>query len=144
MNAACLCGGVRIEVSGKIGPVAYCHCSQCRKASGSAFAANADVRRKYWKFLSGEDLIREFESSPGAFRAFCGRCGSPLYKRRAGDPEVLRIRLGIVDGDPERRSLAHVWVGSKAPWFEIADDLPQFEAGIGEREREVLAKRGSR
>jgi hypothetical protein len=142
MNADCLCGGVRIEVSGKVGPVVYCHCSRCRKASGSAFAANADVRRKYWKFLSGEDLIREFESSPGVIRAFCSRCGSPVYSRRAADPDVLRLRLGLLDDDPERRSLAHFWVGSKAPWFEITDGLPQFEAGTEEHEHELSSKLG--
>ena len=91
MNAECLCGGIRIELSGRIGPVVYCHCSRCRKASGTAFAANADVRRKYWRFVAGEDLIHEFESSPGVFRAFCGRCGSPIYSRRPETPDVLRI-----------------------------------------------------
>jgi hypothetical protein len=140
MTADCLCGGVRIEITGKLGPVVYCHCSQCRKANGAAFAANADVRRKYVRFVSGEDLVREFESSPGAFRAFCGRCGSPLYSRRADRPDVLRIRLGILDDDPGRRSLAHFWVGAKAPWFEITDDLPQFEAGVAEHEHELAAK----
>ncbi len=119
MNGDCLCGGVRIEVSGKVGPVVYCHCSRCRKASGTAFGANADVWLKYWRVLAGEDLIREFESSPGVFRAFCGRCGSPIYSRRANAPDVLRLRLGILNDDPGRRSLAHFWVGSKAAWFDI-------------------------
>ena len=129
MTANCLCGGVRIDISGKLGPVVYCHCSRCRKAQGTAFGANADVRRKYWKLVGGEDLIREFESSPGIFRAFCSRCGSPLYSRRPAAPDVLRIRLGILNDDPERRSLAHCHVASKAVWFEITDDLPQFAEG---------------
>jgi len=129
MNAACLCGGVQIEVSGKVGPVVYCHCSRCQKASGTAFAANADVRLKYWKLVAGQELIREFESSPGVFRAFCGRCGSPLYSRRPDTPDLLRLRLGLLADDPGRRSLAHFWVGSKAAWFAITDTLPQFAAG---------------
>lgn len=137
MNAACLCGGVRIAITGKLGPVVYCHCSRCRKASGTAFAANADVRRKYWRYVAGEELIREFESSPGVFRAFCGRCGSPIYSRRPDAPDVLRLRLGLLDDDFERRSLAHFWVGSKAPWFDITDDLPQFADGPTEHADEV-------
>ena len=136
MTADCLCGGVRIEVSGKVGPVVYCHCSRCRKASGTAFATNADVRRKYWKLLAGEDLVREFESSPGVIRAFCSRCGSPIYSRRPDTPDVLRIRLGILNDDPGRRSLAHFWVGSKATWFDIADTVPQFTAGTAEHDSE--------
>jgi len=120
-----------------LGPVVYCHCSRCRKASGTAFGANADVWRKYWRVLAGEDLIREFESSPGVFRAFCGRCGSPIYSRRANAPDVLRLRLGILNDDPGRRSLAHFWVGSKAAWFDIADTLPQFAAGPAEHEQDL-------
>lgn len=112
MHARCLCGGVHVEITGKLGPVVYCHCSRCRKASGTAFAANADVRRKYWTFVAGESLVREFESSPGVFRAFCSRCGSPIYSRRVRDPEVLRLRLGMLDDDPERRSLAHLGLGA--------------------------------
>jgi len=113
-------------VHGKIGPVAYCHCQTCRRANGSAFAANASVRARYLKWISGRDAIREYESSPGKLRAFCPRCGSPVYSRRRDDPETFRIRLGTVDGDPGRRASAHFWVSQKAPWFEIADELPQI------------------
>ena len=137
MNATCLCGSIQIEISGKLGPVVYCHCSRCRKANGTAFGANADVRRKYWTLAAGADLLREFESSPGVFRAFCGRCGSPVYSRRAANPDIVRVRLGILDNDPERRALAHFWVGSKAPWFEISDHLPQFEFGPDEHADEL-------
>lgn len=140
MTARCLCGGVQIEISGRLGPVVYCHCSRCRKASGTAFGANADVRRKYWHLASGDDLIREFESSPGVWRAFCGHCGSPVYSRRSAAPDVLRVRLGLLDGDPERRTLAHFWVGSKASWYEICDALPQFARGPAEHEDEIAAR----
>ena len=77
------------------------------------------------------------ESSPGVFRAFCGCCGSPIYSRRPDAPDVLRLRLGILNDDPRRRSLAHFWVGSKAAWFDIADDLPQFAGGPAEHEQEL-------
>ena len=126
---SCLCESVRFEIRGKLGPVGYCHCSTCRKANGSAFAANGPVRRKYFAFARGEELIREYESSPGKYRAFCSRCGSPIYSRVDSDPETLRVRLGTLDGDPGRRPAAHVWVGSKAVWHAITDDLPQFEKG---------------
>ena len=138
MRATCLCGGIQIEITGKLGPVVYCHCSRCRKASGTAFAANADVRRKYWTWISGQELVREFESSPAVFRAFCQKCGSPIYSRREAAPDSLRVRLGLLDQDPGRRSLAHFWVGSGAPWFQISDDLPRFEFGPAEHERELI------
>jgi hypothetical protein len=135
MTAHCLCGGVRFEITGKIGPVVYCHCSQCRRANGSAFAANADVRTRYVQWTSGREEIREYESSPGKVRAFCSRCGSPLYSRTGADPATIRVRLGVLDGDPGRRSLAHCWVRSKAPWFEISDELPRFDEGPPAAER---------
>lgn len=140
MTAECLCAGIRIEISGKVGPIVYCHCSSCRKASGTAFGANTDVRGKYWRVIAGKDLIREFESSPGVWRAFCSRCGSPIYSRRTTAPDVFRLRLGILNDDPERRPLAHFWVGSKAPWYTIADDLPQFAQGPAEHADELAAK----
>ena len=143
-SASCLCSGVRIEISGKVGPLVYCHCTMCHRASGTAFSANVDVRRRYWEVLDGVELIREFESSPGVFRAFCSSCGSPLYSRRDADPEIFRIRLGLLDADPERRSLAHFWVGSQVPWLEITDELPRFEGGPGDHEEEIAEKlRGS-
>lgn len=133
-GGGCLCGAVRYTIEGKFGPVAYCHCHQCQRASGTAFAANAPVRTKYLTIATGEGLIREFESSPGKWRAFCSRCGSPLYSRLDADPEIRRIRLGTLDADPERRPFGHFWVDSKAPWHEIADDLPQYAKGSLEPE----------
>ena len=127
ITGRCLCGRVRYQIDGTLGPAIYCHCSQCRRASGSAFASNAPVRARHLRFTSGQDAISEYESSPGQFRAFCSGCGSPLYSRLAADPETYRIRLGSLDGDPGRRPLAHFWVGSKAPWHEITDGLEQFE-----------------
>jgi hypothetical protein len=132
LAGGCLCGGVRFSITGKLGPAGYCHCKQCQRASGSAFAANAPVRARYFTLRSGAELVREYESSPGKYRAFCGRCGSPLYSRRDSEPELRRIRLGTLDGDPGRRPLAHVWVSVKAPWHEITDSLPQLAEGLPE------------
>ena len=137
LTASCLCGGIEIAVSGKVGPLVYCHCSRCQKASGSAFSANVNVRRQYWRWVAGEELVREFESSPGVYRAFCSGCGSPVYSRWEADPDMLRLRLGLANEDPGRRPLAQFWVGSKAPWFEIADSLPRFESGPAEHEAEL-------
>ncbi len=130
LEGSCLCGGVRFRVTGKLGPAGYCHCKQCQRASGSAFAANAPVRTRYFEIETGGDLVSEYESSPGKFRAFCSRCGSPIYSRRDSEPDLRRIRLGTLDSDPERRPLGHVWVGSKAVWHSIEDALPQYPEGL--------------
>lgn len=125
LTGGCLCGRIRYEVTGKLGPVTFCHCESCQKAQGGAYVVAAPVRRKYFRLLAGEDAITEYESSPGKHRGFCLTCGSPIWSRRDADPEILRLRLGLLDQDPDRRPVAHVFVGEKAPWFAITDDLPQ-------------------
>ena len=126
LNGSCLCGEVRYKISGRIGPINHCHCPGCRKAHATAFSTAAPVRVAYLEYLSGRELLREYESSPGKFRAFCG---SPIYSRRADDESSVRLRLGSVDDDPGRRPLIHGWVSEKAPWFEICDSLPQWPRG---------------
>ena len=83
---------------------------------------------------AGANLIREYESSPGKMRAFCGACGSPLYSRRAGKPEALRLRIGSLDAPPPGlRIEAHIFTADAPPWTD-ADDAPRypgFEPGRG-------------
>ena len=130
LEGGCLCGGIRFRITGKLGPAGFCHCKQCQRASGSAFAANAPVRTHYFEITSGRELLREYESSARKFRAFCGRCGAPVYSRREEEPEIRRIRLGSLDSDPERRPQGHFWVSSRAPWYSIEDSLPQYPEGL--------------
>jgi hypothetical protein len=121
---------VRYEVTGVLAPIGFCHCKQCQRANGSAFSCNSSVARSDFRLVSGAELLREFESSPGRFRVFCSRCGSPVYKRVNEQPDTVRIRLGLLDQDPEQRPRAHIWVSAKAPWFEIRDGLPQLPEGL--------------
>jgi hypothetical protein len=128
LTGRCLCGAVGYEVAGTLGPIACCHCVECRRASGAAFATNANVKRAEHRFTQGAEAIVEYESSPGKVRAFCGKCGSPLYSRTAKEPDVLRIRLGTLDQDPGGRPRLHVWTAEQAPWCpQLADDLPRIE-----------------
>jgi len=127
LTGHCLCGGVRFEIHADLGPVIYCHCSMCRRASGSAFASNASVAADAFRIVAGRELLSEYESSHGQFRAFCSRCGSPLYGRLNDAAILRRVRLGAIDGDPGRRAVAHIWIGSKSSWFRITDALEQFE-----------------
>lgn len=123
----CLCGAVAFEVEGPLGPVVFCHCSICRRSSGSAFAASASVPAASFRIVRGEEAVHEYESSDGYFRAFCSRCGSPVYGRSARSPEVRRVRLGTLEGGAPVRAQAHVWTSSKAPWFDIGDGMESFE-----------------
>jgi hypothetical protein len=98
----------------------------CRKTHGTAFATAAGFPASDFRFLSGETGIRRYESSPGNARCFCGRCGSSV----PGAPfdGTVFVAIGNVEGDPGGRPMAHIFVGSKAPWYDIPDELPRFDA----------------
>jgi hypothetical protein len=127
IEGSCLCGGIRYEASGPLTAVGRCHCRECRKASGAEFATNATVAPGSLRFVEGEALLGTFESSPGQERCFCTRCGSPILKRYADDPDRVRIRLGCVDTPIEERPVVRVFVSEKLDLTEIDDDLPRFD-----------------
>jgi hypothetical protein len=127
-HGSCLCGTVRYEVRGELGPIVFCHCGQCRKAQGGAFAANAPVRAADFAIVGGREALAEYESSPGKTRVFCRRCGSPIISRRDTLPGVVRLRIGTLDSKVAGKPTAHIHVASKAEWDEIHDDLPQHPA----------------
>jgi hypothetical protein len=118
LRASCLCQGVAIEVDGPVKDILFCHCTMCRKAHGSAFRARGRVKTKDFRWVRGEELVRYYESSPGQHRGFCSNCGSNLFTKFTEAPEVLGLALGILDDDPGSRPTCHVFVGSKAPWYE--------------------------
>jgi hypothetical protein len=126
LEGSCLCGAVSYELGSELGPIVMCHCTKCRKASGTAFATNSPVLVKDFKLRSGQDALAEFESTPGVFRVFCRHCASPLYSRRPSEPERIRLRIGTLDTPIESKPTAHIFVGSKAEWDDICDALPQF------------------
>ena len=125
LEGRCLCGKIEYEIDGEVGSIDYCHCSYCRRASGSAFASNATISRASFRLRSGDALMKEFESTPGKFRSFCSNCGSPIYARHTAAPEILRIRVGTLSSDPISRPCGHFDVDSKASWFTITDELPR-------------------
>jgi len=124
-HGSCLCGGIRYRVSGELGAIMVCHCSRCRKANGSAFQATSPIATVDFQLQSGQELLAEYESSPGVFRVFCRVCASPLYSRRTATPEVLRLRIGSLDTPVVGRPALHIFTASKAEWHDIHDDAPQ-------------------
>ncbi len=128
-TGSCLCGGIRFSIQGEIGPIQVCHCTQCRKAQGTALVTNVPVASDAFRLAQGADLLSTYESSPGKQRVFCKTCGAPIFSQRDGLPGVLRIRLGLINEDIDAPLQAHFHTGSKANWWPICDDLPQFEAG---------------
>lgn len=129
LTGGCLCDGVRYEYDGVIGEISLCHCSQCRKAQGSAYVAVCPVDAARFRLLSGQALLKEFRAVPHKARVFCSHCGSPIYSARDDLPGVLRLRLGTVETPFTCANAYHAHVASKATWEVIVDDLPQYPQG---------------
>ena len=124
-KGSCFCGAVKYELRGELNTLTYCHCTRCRKASGSAFAANATVAQSAFEFVTGTNELTTHSTATGVHRMFCSVCGSPLISRRDAVPGVLRLRLGTLDTPISERPMGHYFVASKADWHEIQDSLPQ-------------------
>jgi len=125
IRGSCLCGAIRYEIEGPMGPAGHCHCTMCQKAHGAAFGTYSRVQRKDFRVLSGAKHIRSYRSSAPIVRTFCDTCGSTLQYISASKPDSFALALGTLDDDPGVRPVDHIFVRSKAPWYEITDDLPQ-------------------
>jgi len=124
---SCLCNAVEFEVHGGIADIIHCHCSKCRKSSGTAYATNGFVSSSGLRITKGHGHIRSFEASPGRRRHFCQICASPLYSSNERDPDRLRLRLGVLDSEISERPISHNFVSSRASWDELDAPLPRYD-----------------
>lgn len=121
----CECGAVRYSVADEFLYGSICHCSRCRAATGSAFKPFLGVEREKLELIDGVDRLLIYgEDDLNDTR--CATCGSLLYSV-VRDGEYVHVALGSLVDAPSMQPTKHIFVGSKAPWFEITDDLPQFE-----------------
>jgi hypothetical protein len=123
----CECGRVSFEADSEITDYSHCHCSQCRRMHGAAFATFAGVRRDKFQYLSGESDLSFYKSSGNHNRVFCSVCGSNILVELSDFPDELYLSMSAIEGDPDRPEGYHIFVGSKAPWHEILDDLKKFD-----------------
>lgn len=143
IRGRCLCGDVEFEITQAIQPFELCHCSRCRKVTGSAFLAQVTVRREDFRWRSGRDRIRTFDApilrAPPAYRScFCLRCGT-LTPDPTDESPVLEVPAGMLEDDPGLRPDKHIFTHVKAPWFEITDSLPQLDEEALARSRKSHA-----
>jgi hypothetical protein len=124
----CLCGAVCYAVADEFVYAANCHCSNCRRATGSAFKPFAGIARDKLEIIRGRDKLMIFGDESG-HDAHCKACGSLLYSL-VRDGAFVHVAMGTLVDDPTIRPTAHIFVGSKAHWFTIADDLPQYDEHV--------------
>ena len=127
VTGSCLCGGVRFELTQPFRRASHCHCSRCRKHSGTFGLTQGRVPRDGFRLLQGEELIRVYRPSGGMAKAFCSVCGSSLFGGTWPDGPEVSIRLGALDADPGIRPQYRSHTASAAPWDTIPDDgLPRY------------------
>jgi hypothetical protein len=128
---SCVCGAVQFELTHVVGPFELCHCTRCRKTSGSAFLAAVGVRRSDFRWLRGRELVQAFSApilrEPPPYRScFCKHCGSPMP-----DPddtsEVFEVPAGVLEGELGLAPDKHIMVEQRPTWFAIHDALPQLD-----------------
>ena len=133
-EGSCLCGGVRYRFIGPPGGMWHCHCTDCRKAHGAAFSSSVQVDRRRFSVVAGEDLLRTYEAETGTRRRFCGACGSKISCTIASEPDSVYVMAATLDTRLEARAVAHIFVRSKVPWYEIRDGLPQHQTYSGDED----------
>lgn len=125
-SGSCLCGLVKYRIDAPIESATHCHCSQCRKGNGAAFASYGNVRREHFHFTQGLEQVTAFHSSPGVTRTFCRQCGSNLqWFAEHPRPNWLSVALGTLDSVLGEIPQKHIYPESKADWYSIAEGMPQ-------------------
>lgn len=128
-NGSCLCGTVRYEVVGEPKAFYHCHCSRCRKASGTGHATNLAIAADTIRWISGEDQLG-FYKVPEAERfaqQFCRVCGSSL-PRVVEDLGIVTLPAGSLDSDLDIMPQARIFWDSRTPWSCGGDGLKVFAA----------------
>jgi len=132
LSGSCLCGAVRYELTQDPIWSHNCHCSRCRKTRGAAFASNLFFKIEALRYSRGREHLRSFKPADAKrfTHVFCGQCGStlPFLNEAHG---LAGVPMGSLDDDPHYEPRAHIYVGSKAPWFTITDPLPQHSEALG-------------
>ena len=123
----CHCEAVKYSFDGEVSDASCCHCSVCRRLTGSAFGAYGAIIASEFRWSSGAELVSVYELSASVTKTFCLRCGSPLTTIHSREPEIVFVSLGSLD-DPRSVDLQyHQFTASQAPWHTIGDRLPKYD-----------------
>ena len=143
LKGRCLCESVRYEVVGELPPLVNCHCQFCRRAHGAAFVTVAWVPRSAFRFISGEELFHSYEAK-GGFRGFCSCCGTRLFNGLTSGDGFITLIISTLDEDLPTTPVMHINVESKAQWYSIDDDLPQYQTRPADVTATLKSLRGPR
>lgn len=129
LTGSCQCGRVAFELPNEIFYSAFCHCSQCRKATGSSYSVFGGIEKNKIKLLRGLEYVSRYEKSSETSKSFCKVCGTDLFGEK---PQLglVHIPYGILDAEPQQMPQVHIYGDSKASWDRINDELPIYAEGL--------------
>jgi hypothetical protein len=128
LKGRCACQAVEYEVSDEFVVAFMCHCSNCRATTGSAFLPWGEIEREKLQVTKGAASLMLVGEEGEDHEMRCRVCWSLLYwTRTARESVYVRVPYGTLIDEPTLKPMAHMFVGSKASWYEILDDLPQHD-----------------
>jgi hypothetical protein len=133
VEGGCNCRAIRYRLTGAPLVVAVCHCTNCRRQSGSAFSVNIVVRAEAMDMTGDLTTYEDGDTESGSpvLRQFCARCGSPIRSLSAASPKIAIVKAGTADDPGGFVPAMHVWTETALPWVEIPAGLPQFPRNAG-------------
>jgi len=131
VRGRCLCGHVRYEYDGPVGPATYCHCEDCRRCTGSAFNVGVRVEKAAFRIVAGtpRGFTKRGDSGGELTRHFCPECGSPIFTSAPGHPDAVFVKAGTLDDPAVVRPTDQIWVQSMVPWSRIDPATRSFARG---------------
>ncbi len=127
-RGSCLCGSIKYAIDDSLKFIVNCHCGFCRKAHGAPFTTLLFMPFAKFELLEGQELLASYEvKALNALRCFCSRCATRLYNH-SPSRGMISLMVATLDTDAQLRPLANINVGSRCPWHELADSLPQFHS----------------
>ena len=125
LHGACLCGEVSFELAPPFKRMVHCHCSRCRKGTGTGHATNLYVAPDQLKWITGENLISRYDlpTAKSFGKWFCSRCGSPV-PRLSRSGKLVVVPAGSLDVVPPIAPSDHIFFGSRAAWGCAPGALP--------------------
>jgi hypothetical protein len=126
LRGRCSCTAIAYEVSDEFTKALMCHCSNCRATTGSAFLPWGEIEREKLRVTKGADSLWVLGDADSDHAIRCAACGSLLYWT-VRNGTLVRVAYGSLVDEPALKPTAHIFVGSKAPWHEIHDDLRQYD-----------------
>ena len=126
-NCSCLCGEIEFEIMENPEMTFNCHCSRCKKSHGSAFATQVIADRSSLKFIKGEELLSEFESTT-ATRTFCSKCGSRLMNYAKGGENYLSVALSAINSSKEYKLAGECFYREKFDFVELSNSVVHYES----------------